>query len=134
MSRVSRPTILVADDDWGLATALSLRFTDEGFRCITAHSGEEAMRCFAAEDPDVVLCDLNMPGGDGATLAESIRRTSNVPIVLISGCREDFRRRLRRIADVSFLPKPFLASEALDLVRAALIASNGTPNEMKTGD
>jgi two-component system KDP operon response regulator KdpE len=126
MSGASRPTILLADDDRGLTAAMALRFDDEGYRCVTAHSGEEALRRFTRDGPDLVICDLNMPGGDGAELAEGIRRISAAPIILISGCREDFRRRLRRIPDVSFLPKPFLASEAIDLVRAALLASHGS--------
>lgn len=121
MNEQRQRTILIADDDSAVTTALSVRLAAEGHRCITARTGAEALACFDAESPDLVICDLHMPDGDGATLAECIRRTSSVPIILISGVRDEFRRRLRRIPDVSFLRKPFLTSDVLELVDAALV-------------
>ncbi len=123
MSEPRQHTILIADDDSSVTTALSVRLGAEGHRCITARTGAEALACFDGESPDLVICDLHMPDGDGATLAECIRKTSSVPIILISGVREEFRRRLRRIPDVSFLRKPFLTNEVLELVDAALVSS-----------
>ena len=119
-------TILIADDDSAITTAISVRLASEGHRCIVARSGAEALGCFDRESPDLVICDLHMPDGDGANLAECIRATSSVPIILISGVREVFRRRLRRIADVTFLRKPFLTSDLLQVVDAALVASRST--------
>lgn len=117
-------TILIADDDSSVTTALSVRLTAAGFRCLTARTGSEALACFDQERPDLVICDLRMPDGDGATLAECIRATSSLPIILITGAREEFRRRLRRIKDVSVLWKPFLTAELLELVEASLVASD----------
>ncbi|MDA0975053.1 MAG: response regulator [Phycisphaerales bacterium] len=125
-------TILLADDDSAVIAALSVRLTSEGHRCIAARTGAEALACFDRETPDLVICDLHMPDGDGATLAECIRASSAVPIILISGVREEFRRRLRRIPDVTFVRKPFLTSDLLEIVDAAFIASDaatGSPEQ-----
>ena len=119
MKRGNR-TILVVDNDPALVSALTLRLEANGYSCVVARSGTEGFAQFQRLSVDLVLSDLNMPHGDGVALAESIRRVSQVPIVLVSGHKEEFRRRLRGIPDVTFLRKPFLPQELLEVVAAAL--------------
>ena len=120
MNRPSTRTILVVDNDRGVVNALATRLGASGYTCCSAGSGSQALAQFQERPIDLVISDLNMPQGDGVTLAQSIRRMSNVPIILVSGFKADFRRRLRGIADVSFLHKPFESKELLDLVASAL--------------
>lgn len=113
-------TILIVDNDPSVLAALKARLGGMGYGCITASCGAQALGTFATNGADLVISDLNMPQGDGVALAEGIRRVSNVPIILISGCKDDYRKRLRSIQDVSFLHKPFESEEMVRLVEAAL--------------
>ncbi|MGD9688933.1 MAG: response regulator [Phycisphaerales bacterium] len=112
--------ILLVDNDPSVLAALQARIAALGYRCTTARSGGQALATFAKDPPELVISDLHMPQGDGATLAEAIRRTSDVPIILISGFKDAFRRQLRQIPDVSFLHKPFETAALLELIQASL--------------
>jgi DNA-binding response OmpR family regulator len=68
-----------------------------------------------------VITDLNRPGGDGVELATTIRRTSPVPIIVVTGYKNEFARRLRNVPDVVLLHKPFEAAELLNLADAQLL-------------
>ncbi len=124
MSTAGRRTILVVDNDPVVVSALTTRLSVNGYACSIARCGSEALTRFQECPHDLVVSDLHMPRGDGVTLAESIRRLSDVPIILMSGVKDDFRRRLRTLRDVSFLHKPFETRTLLDVV-AATIRSNG---------
>jgi two-component system, cell cycle sensor histidine kinase and response regulator CckA len=120
MSTTEQPTILVIDDDEDYTQALSKRLDSSGFRCISALSGEQGLAAFQTAKIDLVLSDLNMPSGDGVELAESIRKASNVPIIFVTGFRDEFKRRLRHIPNVTTLQKPFESQYLIDLVSVAL--------------
>jgi DNA-binding response OmpR family regulator len=62
-----------------------------------------------------------MPSGDGIALADALQRDEAVPIIFITGFREDFKRRLRRVNNVSLLEKPFDPSVLIDLIEATLV-------------
>jgi DNA-binding response OmpR family regulator len=113
-------TILVIDNDDQLTLALTKRLGSHGFRCITAASGAQGLAAFNNASVDLIVSDLNMPGGDGVDLAESIRRTSDVPIIFVTGFRDDFKRRLRLVKNVTTLRKPFNSQELVDLIASAL--------------
>lgn len=113
-------TILVIDNDADLTRALATRLTSLGYRCVTAASGAQGLAAFRAGNIDLVVSDLNMPDGDGVVLAETIRRTSEVPIIFVTGFRDDFKRRLRLVKNVTTLRKPFDSKDLVDLITAAL--------------
>ncbi|MEK6703650.1 MAG: response regulator [Planctomycetota bacterium] len=113
-------TILVIDNDQELTRALTKRLGSVGFRCIATESGLQGLAEFRRGGIDLVVTDLNMPGGDGVMLAETIRKTSAVPIIFITGFREDFKRRLRHVQNVSTLQKPFMSHDLVDLITTAL--------------
>lgn len=120
MSPREKRTILVIDNDEDLTGALTKRLGSLGFHCISAASGAQGLAEFRGAPVDLVISDLNMPGGDGVVLAESIRRTSNVPIIFVTGFRDDYKRRLRHIQNVTTLRKPFDTQDLIDLITAAL--------------
>jgi len=120
MSENASRTILVIDNDEELTRALTKRLESLGFHCVTGASGAQGLAEFKAAAVDLIVSDLCMPGGDGVALAETIRRTSNVPIIFITGFRDDFKRRLRLIENVTTLRKPFNSEDLLELISVAL--------------
>ena len=96
--------ILVVDDEPAMVGALGALLGQAGHRIVAAYDGEEALRRFHEDEPDLVLLDLAMPGLDGATVCQRIRETSDVPIVVVSGERDraaELRIRLRRAVSVA---------------------------------
>jgi DNA-binding response OmpR family regulator len=120
MSTNDRQTILAIDNDDDLLRALAKRLGSLGFRCITAASGAQGLVQFRGDKVDLIVSDLNMPDGDGLALAETVRRTSDVPIIFVTGFRDEFKRRLRVIRNVTTLRKPFNSQTLIDLISLAL--------------
>src|ERR1043165_3559680 len=115
------PTVLLVDNDPDFVLAVRLRLEGHGYRCITAGTGGQALAQFGIDDVGLVITDLNMPGGDGLELATVLRRTSAVPIIVVTGCKNDFARRLRGVPNVVLLHKPFDVSELLSIADAELL-------------
>ncbi|MBX3323803.1 MAG: response regulator [Phycisphaeraceae bacterium] len=120
MSTLNSKHILIVDNDPAVVTALAARLSANGYRCTTANCGSQALARFDADPPDLIISDLNMPQGDGVALAESIRRVSVIPIILISGFKDAYRKQLRHVRDILFLHKPFVTEELVRLVASAI--------------
>jgi CheY-like chemotaxis protein len=120
MSRESDATILIVDNDPDLRRVISLRLSRAGYSCVEAGTGAQALSEWRRRSFDVVVSDLNMPSGDGIALADALQRDEAVPIIFITGFRKDFKRRLRRVNNVSLLEKPFDPSVLIDLIEATL--------------
>jgi DNA-binding response OmpR family regulator len=120
MKQPTPPTILIIDNDPCVVRALTARLESLGYLCRTAGTGAQGLAEFNSGSIDLVISDLNMPEGDGITLAQSIRRISPVPIIFISGFKDEFKRRLRDIPNVSLLRKPFKTQDLIDLMEAEL--------------
>ena len=121
MSRESDATILIVVNDPDLRRVISLRLSRAGYSCVEAGTGAQALSEWRRRSFDVVVSDLNMPSGDGIALADALQRDEAVPIIFITGFREDFKRRLRRVNNVSLLEKPFDPSVLIDLIEATLV-------------
>src|SRR3954454_11717141 len=76
--------ILTVEDDERIRTAVRMALEDEGWDVVEAESGESAVELFGNQPADVVLIDLMLPGMDGFELCRSIRRSSDVPIVMVT--------------------------------------------------
>jgi len=114
MFRENDPTVLIVDNDPDLRRVISLRLSRAGYSCVEAGTGAQALSEWRRRSFDVVVSDLNMPSGDGIALADALQRDEAVPIIFITGFREDFKRRLRRVNNVSLLEKPFDPSVLID--------------------
>lgn len=115
--------ILVVDDHRGVREATAGLLRDLGYEVATAESGAEALILFRKSRFGLVLTDLHMPGMDGWSLAERIRKESSVPIVLITGAdRRSVKERLGSSSVDSVLFKPFRVEELLALVIEAFPA------------
>lgn len=123
MSERSRGAILVIDNDETYARALQVRFEAAGYACTTAYTGAQGILAFGATDFDLVVTDLNMPGGDGVLVAERIRTLSPVPIIVATGFHDAYEPRLRGMPDLQIIRKPFSTEDLVTLVGASLVAS-----------
>jgi DNA-binding response OmpR family regulator len=95
--------------------------TREGHLAFEAADGEAALSRLDGEQPDLVILDVSMPGLDGWQVLERIRRTSEVPVVMLTAGADpaDRARGLERGA-ADYVTKPFRRQELLDRVTAAL--------------
>lgn len=114
-------TVLVADDEEKIARMVGTYLEANGFRAVLAHDGERALSLFRELGPDLCILDINMPGLDGLEVAREIRRTSNVPIILLSARTDETDRvvGLELGAD-DYVPKPFSPRELVARARAVL--------------
>ena len=113
--------ILSVEDDERIRTALRLALEDEGWEVDEVASGEEALDAFSRQPADVVLVDIMLPGIDGFDICRSIRKSSDVPIVMITARSDthDVVAGLEAGAD-DYLTKPFAPKELSARIRALL--------------
>lgn len=116
-----KPLVLVVDDDPGLVKLLKGVLEVEGFRVATAGDGKRALQLIDDEEPDLVLLDIMMPGMDGFQVCEHIRKSSGVPIIMLTAkaSPEDMVHGLDLGAD-DYVIKPFGIGELLARVKAVL--------------
>ncbi len=113
--------ILAVEDDERIRSAVKLALEDEGWSVDEAESGEEAIEMFQRSAPDVVLIDIMLPGIDGFELCRTLRRTSDVPVVMVTARNDthDVVAGLEAGAD-DYLTKPFAPKELSARIRALL--------------
>ena len=113
--------ILAVEDDERIRAAVKLALEDEGWTVDEAASGEEAVILFLRQPADVVLIDIMLPGIDGFELCRTIRRHSDVPIVMVTARSDthDVVAGLEAGAD-DYLTKPFAPKELSARIRALL--------------
>ena len=116
-------TILVVDDDQQVRDVLSvaLPFQWEAATVVTAADGDEVLRLFSDENPDIVLLDVSLPGRSGFEVLREIRQVSDVPVIMLSalGDEKDQVQGLALGAD-DYVVKPFSALALLARIRAVL--------------
>jgi signal transduction histidine kinase/CheY-like chemotaxis protein len=102
------PTVLVVDDDRATCELISRGLVREGFRVVTASSGEEALHLARTQRPDVISLDVLMPGMDGWTVLRSLKGdplTASIPVVIVSML--DSRDIGFALGAADYLTKPF---------------------------
>ncbi len=130
--------VLTVEDDERIRTALRLALEDEGWEVDEVASGEEALIAFSRVPADVVLVDIMLPGIDGFDICRAIRKSSDVPIVMITARSDthDVVAGLEAGAD-DYLTKPFAPKELSARIRALLRrarASDGGTDEIVFND
>jgi len=113
--------ILIADDNDGILDILKTYVLKEGFAPLIAHDGVEALNIFAEYSPLLLLLDVMMPKKDGFEVCREIRKSSNVPIIMITAKGEDADRIIGLdIGADDYIVKPFSPGEVMARIRAIL--------------
>ena len=125
---------LVVEDDVNIAELLMLYLEKDGFEVSIAHDGGTGVAMFAEVQPDLVLLDIMMPVMDGMQVCREIRKTSSVPIIMLTakGSLGDKVTGLDIGAD-DYITKPFEVKELLARIHAVMRRSEveNTPKEKK---
>ena len=117
----TKQKILIVDDDTNIAELISLYLTKECFETMMVEDGEEAIRAFEEFQPNLILLDLMLPGIDGYEVCRAVRKTSSVPIIMLSAKGEIFDKVLGlELGADDYMIKPFDSKELVARVKAVL--------------
>lgn len=113
--------ILIVDDDEDISELISLYLVKECFDTERAADGDDALKLFREYHPDLILLDLMLPGKDGYDVCREIRKTSKVPIIMLSAKGEIFDKVLGlELGADDYMIKPFDSKELVARVKAVL--------------
>lgn len=138
----TKQKILIVDDDTNIAELISLYLMKECFDTLIVNDGEEALSQFCIYEPNLILLDLMLPGIDGYEVCREVRKSSNIPIIMLSAKGEVFDKVLGlELGADDYIIKPFDSKELVARVRAVLRRFNknqpkqeDTIIEQQTGD
>lgn len=117
----TKQKILIVDDDANIAELISLYLTKECFETKIVEDGEEAIAAFSEFRPNLILLDLMLPGIDGYEVCRTVRKTSSVPIIMLSAKGEVFDKVLGlELGADDYMIKPFDSKELVARVKAVL--------------
>ena len=113
--------ILVCDDEKDIVEALGIYLSAEGYQVTKAYNGQEACEKLKTEDVQLVLMDIMMPVMDGITAMNEIRKTSNVPVILLTAKSEDTDKILGlSVGADDYITKPFNILEVKARIKAIM--------------
>ena len=100
--------ILVVDDEKPIADILKFNLEKEGFEIVMAHDGDEAIEKANEEQPDMVLLDIMLPGKDGLEVCREIRKSSEMPIIMLTAKDSEIDKVLGlELGADDYVTKPF---------------------------
>lgn len=118
---MEKQRILIVDDDEHIAELISLYLVKECFDTHIEGDGESALKAFQDYQPHLILLDIMLPGMDGYEVCSEIRKTSQVPIIMLSAKSEVFDKVLGlKLGADDYIMKPFDSNEMVARVRAVL--------------
>lgn len=113
--------VLVIDDDSNICELVQLYFEKDGFHVDTCQDGTEALHLFEEILPNIIILDLMLPGKDGYEICREIRKTSNVPIIMLTARSETLDKIVGlEIGADDYLSKPFDPKELVARAKAVL--------------
>ena len=117
--------ILIVDDDTNICDLLKLYIEKDGFSSVIANDGLTAVKLNETEKPDLILLDIMLPGLDGWQVCREIRKTSDVPIILVTAKGEVFDKVLGlELGADDYVTKPFDTKEIVARITAVLRRSS----------
>src|ERR671910_879121 len=131
------PSILIVDDEPKILRLVSDYLAQAGFGVSAASTGDEALMRIRTEAPDLVVLDLGLPGLDGLDVTRAIRRSGELPIIMLTA-RDDETDRIigLELGADDYVTKPFSPRELVARVRAVLRRHSGagTSEVIRAGD
>ncbi|MFN8475825.1 MAG: response regulator transcription factor [Anaerolineae bacterium] len=129
---------LVIEDEAKIAKLARDYLENSGFRVVTAGDGQTGLAAARHERPDIIILDLNLPGLDGLDVCRTLRRESDVPIIMLTARVEETDRLIGlELGADDYITKPFSPRELVARVRAVLRRVRGgvrQPGHIKVGD
>jgi two-component system OmpR family response regulator len=126
MSETISPNILVIDDDPQIRSLLTEYLTENGLRVSVASTGQEMAKVLGEETVDLVVLDLRLAGEDGMAITRSLRDQSAIPIVMLTGVRDEADRVMGlELGADDYVTKPFSPRELLARIRTVLRRTKG---------
>ncbi len=117
-------TVLVVEDDAAVLRNVRKLLTLEGYEVLAAAGGREGLEIASREPPDIIVCDIMMPGIDGIEVARRLRgntRTATIPIIFLTARTDrDSQRAGMNLGAEDYLTKPFTADELLSSIQTRL--------------
>ncbi len=130
--------ILVVDDEPQIVKVLRAYLEKAGFQVVTAADGNAALSVFRQSRPDFVILDLNLPGIDGLDVCRTLRRESNVPILMLTARVEETDRLIGlELGADDYVVKPFSPREVVARVRTIFrrtVAEPAKPEVIQAGE
>ena len=121
----TKQKILIVDDDENIAELISLYLTKECFETKIVYDGESALLQLDTFRPNLILLDLMLPGIDGYQVCREIRKSNNVPIIMLSAKGETFDKILGlELGADDYVSKPFDTKEVIARIKAVLRRTN----------
>jgi DNA-binding response OmpR family regulator len=118
---VGERTILVVEDEGAIAEAVRARLMAEGYRVVVASDGSDGIRAARAEQPDLVVLDLMLPGMDGLEVCREIQRDDWVPVLMLTARTEEADKAAGfAVGADDYLTKPFSLRELAMRIKAIL--------------
>lgn len=116
-----KATILSVDDDEGLQTVVSHYLTTEGYKTLSARTGQQLMELLEQDTPSIILLDLVLPDTDGISLLAQLRARVKIPVIVVSGKSDTTEKIvcLEMGAD-DYMTKPFEMRELSARIKAVL--------------
>ena len=121
--------ILFVEDEAAIFEPFSKALQRNGFEPVVAQTAAAALELAGRIDPDLVLLDLNLPDGDGSDVCRTLRKSSEVPIVMLTARGTEMDRVLGlELGADDYVVKPFSSRELISRIRAVLRRAKGTPS------
>lgn len=121
--------ILIVDDDTNICELLRLYLEKDGFETIVANDGEQALKEAEIRQPNLILLDIMLPKLDGWQVCRELRKTSSVPIIMLTAKGETFDKVLGlELGADDYVVKPFDTKEVVARVKAVLRRVNPEEN------
>lgn len=131
--------VLLVEDEEKMRELIKISFKKENFETLEAVDGKQALNLFRENHVDIVILDIMLPEIDGWTVCREIRRTSNVPVILLTARGEEFDKLFGfELGADDYIVKPFSPKELIARVKALLrrseIKNNDSASYLQLGD
>lgn len=125
--------ILVVDDEQPIADILQFNLEKEGYQVVVANDGDTAIELAESEKPNLILLDIMLPGKDGNEVLREVRKTQNVPVIMLTAKDAEIDKVLGlELGADDYVTKPFSNRELIARVKANLRREQVPDETVKT--